>query len=88
MKCVKKGDKVIVLTGKDKGKKGEIIEVCPKKGKVKVKGVNIMMRHYKARKQGETSGIKKLEALIDISNVMPIDVSTGKPVRISKLNRD
>ena len=88
MKRVRKGDKVIVLTGKDKGKKGEVVEVSPKKGKLKVKGVNVATRHYKARKQGETSGIKKLEAYINISNVMAIDEETSKPVRVNKLKRD
>ena len=88
MKRVKKGDNVIILAGKDKGKKGPILEILPKKGKVKVKGANFVTRHMKARKQGDTPGIKKLEAFIDISNVMPIDGSTGKPTRISKIKRD
>lgn len=87
MKSVRKGDTVIILSGKDKGKKGQIIAVSPKKGKVKVKGLNLIMRHMKARKQGETPGIKKLEAFIDCSNVMAFDSTVGKPVRVNKLKR-
>ncbi|MBN1549730.1 50S ribosomal protein L24 [Candidatus Babeliales bacterium] len=70
---VKKGEKVVVLTGRDKGKTGEIIEVLPREGKVMVKGVNMVTRHAKARKQGEVAGIKKEEAYIHISNVKKID---------------
>ena len=88
MKQIKKGDKVLVLTGKDRGKKGAVIEVDRKKGKVKIKGINFITKHMKARKQGEVAGIKKLEASLDISNVMPIDEATGKPVRVNKIKRD
>ncbi|MFA6066188.1 MAG: 50S ribosomal protein L24 [Candidatus Babeliaceae bacterium] len=70
MAHVKKNDMVVVLTGKDKGKKGTIIDILLKKGKVMVKGVAIATRHVKARKQGEASVIKKEESYIDISNVM------------------
>lgn len=67
---IKKNDLVYVLTGKDKGKKGTVISVLPRKGLVKIKGVALVTRHYKARRQGETSGIKKVERYIDVSNVM------------------
>ena len=67
---IKKNDLVYVLTGKDRGKKGTVISVLPDKKKVKIKGVALVIRHYKARKQGETSGIKKVERYIDMSNVM------------------
>jgi len=67
---IKKGDLVYVLTGKDKGKKGSVLCVLPKEKKVMVKGVSLVTRHYKARKQGEVSGIKKVERYINISNVM------------------
>lgn len=69
-KHIKKGDLVFVLTGKDKGKKGAVISIQPDKGKVKVKGVALVARHYKARKQNELSGIKKVERYIDMSNVV------------------
>jgi len=67
---IKKNDLVYVLTGKDRGKKGTVISILPEKKKVKVKGVALAIRHYKARKQGEKSGIKKVERYIDMSNVM------------------
>jgi len=67
---IKKGDLVYVLTGKDKGKKGTVLRVLPKENKVMVKGVALVTRHYKARKQGETSGIKKIERYINMSNVV------------------
>lgn len=83
MERIKKQDMVIVLTGKDKGKRGSVIDILSKKGKVKVKGVAIVTRHVKARRQGETSMIKKEEGFIDISNVMPIDPKTDKPSRVN-----
>ena len=66
---VKKNDIVLVTTGSDKGKKGSVLEVLSKKGKIKVEGVAIVMRHTKARRQGEKPTIKKMERFIDISNV-------------------
>jgi len=84
---LKKQDKVQVITGKNKGKVGEILELCRKSGKLKVKGINLVTVHVKARRQGEVGGIQKREAFIDASNVMPIDVITGKPVRVNKLKR-
>ena len=68
---IKKGDSVYVLSGKDRGKKGVVIAILPKKGKVMVKDVAVVTRHVKAKKQGETSGIKREEQYIDISNVTP-----------------
>jgi large subunit ribosomal protein L24 len=70
--AIKKGDLVYVLTGKDRGKKGSVIAILPKKGKIMIKGIAVVTRHVKARKQGETSGIKREERYIDISNVAPI----------------
>ena len=79
---VKKNDTVIVLSGKDKGKRGSVVDILPKKGKVVVKGVAVVTRHAKARKQGEMAGIKKQESFIDISNVMPLCASCQKPCRV------
>ena len=70
---IKRGDNVYVLSGKDKGKTGEVIAVLPKKGKVMVKGIAVATRHVKARKQGETSGIRKEESYIDASKVMSVE---------------
>ena len=69
MAHVKKNDTVVIIAGKDKGKKGHIIDILLKKGKVRVKGVALVTHHVKARKQGEASVIKKEESYIDISNV-------------------
>ena len=87
MKTLRKDDKVIVLTGKDKGKQGEIMAFDFKNNKVKVKGINIITCHVKPKRQGETGGIQKREAFIHISNVLPVDSLTGLPVRLSKLKR-
>lgn len=87
MKRLRKDDKVIVLTGKDKGKQGEIMAFDFKNNKVKVKGINIITCHIKPKRQGEAGGIQKREAFIHISNVLPVDSLTGLPVRLSKLNR-
>ncbi|MBP9765060.1 50S ribosomal protein L24 [Candidatus Babeliales bacterium] len=84
---LRKQDKVQVITGKDKGKVGEILELCTKSGRIKVKGVNLMTVHVKPRRQGEIGGIQKRESYINASNVMPVDAVTGKPVRVSKLKR-
>lgn len=80
---VKKNDTVVILSGKDRDKKGTVVEVLPKKDKVMVKDINIRTRHAKARKQGEVSGIKKEEGYIRLSIVMPICVSCNKPCRVN-----
>ena len=82
MMRVKKNDTVMVITGKDKNKKGTVIDIAPSEGKVKVKGVAVMTKHVKARKQGQASGIKKQENFIQLSNVMPICSSCSKPTRV------
>lgn len=66
---IKKGDAVVVLTGADKGKKGSVIEVWPKKGKIKVEGVSIITKHQKPRTQGQKGGIVQKEAFIQVCNV-------------------
>lgn len=66
---IKKDDLVFVLTGKDKGKTGTVIEVFPKKGKIKVKDIAVITKHVKAKRPGQKAGIVKTEALIDVSNV-------------------
>ena len=71
--ALKKNDLVVVLTGKDRGRKGRIIEILRKKGKIKVEGVAVVTKHAKARKAGETSGIRKEESFIHISNVKSVD---------------
>lgn len=82
MQRIKKNDSVFVISGKDKGKKGEVIAILPKKDKVMVKGIALVSKHYKARRQGEVSGIKKIESFIDASKVMPVCTSCSKPSRV------
>jgi large subunit ribosomal protein L24 len=83
MMHIKKNDKIKVIVGRDKGKEASVIEVLPAKGKVLVKDVGVVTRHTKARRQGEVAGIKKEEALINISNVMPICSACSQPTRIN-----
>lgn len=78
---LKKGDTVIVITGKDKGKKGEITKALPKANKVIVAGVNTYKRHIKKQNQQE-GGIIQIERPIDISKLMLIDPSSKKPTRV------
>jgi large subunit ribosomal protein L24 len=79
---VKKDDNVIVITGKDKGKKGRIIAAYPRLNKVLVEGINIVKRHSKPSQQNPQGGIIEKEAPIHVSNVMLIDPKSNKPTRI------
>ncbi|WP_339253133.1 50S ribosomal protein L24 [Sporosarcina sp. FSL W8-0480] len=79
---VKKGDKVMVITGKDKGKTGVILAAFPKKDRVLVEGVNIVKKHTKPNQVNPQGGIISQEAAIHVSNVMPIDPKTGEPTRV------
>ena len=86
---VKAKDQVIVIAGKDKGKKGAITAAFPKTGKVIVEGVNLVTKHQKPRGQGMPGGIIHKEAAIDASNVMLVCQKCGKPARYGiKLNAD
>ena len=78
---VKAKDQVIVIAGKDKGKKGSVVTAFPKTGKVIVEGVNIVTNHQKPRGQGMPGGIVHKEAAIDASNVMLVCTKCGKPAR-------
>ena len=79
---VKKGDTVQVLSGNDKGKKGEVLEVIPKDSKVVVKGVNVRKKHIKPRKAGEEGGIIPIECAIDSSKVNVVCPKCGKSTRV------
>ncbi|XJZ27449.1 50S ribosomal protein L24 [Bacillota bacterium Lsc_1132] len=79
---VKKGDKVRVISGKDKGKTGEILAAYPKESRVLVEGVNIVKKHSKPSQANPQGGIISQEAPIHVSNVMPIDPKTGNPTRV------
>jgi len=78
---IKKDDKVVVLSGKDKGKQGKIISADPKNGKVIVEGVNVAKRHTKASKPGAEGGIIKKETPIYASKVMRVCPKCGNPTR-------
>ena len=79
---IKKGDTVQVLSGNDKGKTGEVLEVIPKLDKVVVKGVNIRKKHVKARKQGQESGIISIECAIHSSKVNVVCPKCGKATKV------
>ena len=81
---LKKGDKVIAVAGKDKGKSGKIVRVMPKENKVIVEGLNMMKRHHRPRRSGEKGSIKDTEMPMNSSNVMIVDPKTGKAARIGK----
>ncbi len=78
---IKKGDQVIVLAGRDKGKKGEVFQVMPKEGRALVRGVNLVQRHQRQTPTQE-GGIISKEASIDLSNLAHPDPKDGKPTRI------
>jgi large subunit ribosomal protein L24 len=80
---IKKHDTVLVLSGKDKGKQGRVIDILPNDSKVLVKNVAVVTRHTKARKQGAVSEIKKKESYIDISKVMLLCNACHKPSRVN-----
>ena len=78
---IKKGDQVIVITGRDKGKKGEVLEVLRSVSRIKVQGVNMVKRHRRAT-QNDPGGIISMEAPLHISNVAHVDPDTGAATRV------
>ena len=80
---IKRDDKVIVLSGKDKGKEGKVLSVDPKAGKVIVEGVSVASKHSKPRKQGEKGGIIKIETPIYACKVMVVCPKCGKATRVA-----
>ena len=78
---IKKGDDVVVLTGKDKGKTGSVLRAMPKERRVLVQGVNVVKRHMRAS-PGQTAGIVEKETPIHVSNVALIDPKTQRPTRV------
>ena len=79
---IKKDDKVIVLSGKDKGKEGKVLKADPKNGKVIVEGINVASKHQKPRKQGEQGGIIKVETPISACKVQLVCPKCGKGTRV------
>ena len=84
---IKKGDKVVVLSGKDKGRTGEVVRAMPKEGKVIVSGVNVHARHRKPTQASPQGGIERKEAPLHVSNVA-IATFDGKPSRVRFEERD
>lgn len=78
---IKKGDRVVVLAGRDKGKQGEVVEVRPKENRAVVRGVNVVRRHQRQTAKDE-GGIVSKEAAIQISNLALEDPKDGKPTRV------
>jgi large subunit ribosomal protein L24 len=81
MQKIRKGDRVIVLSGRDKGKKGEVFKVMPKAGRALVRGVNMVRRHQRQSVK-EEGGIVSKEASIHLSNLALEDPKDGKPTRV------
>ncbi len=85
---IKKGDKVVVLSGKDKGRTGEVTRAMPKDGKVIVSGVNVAVRHRKPTQTNPQGGLERSEAPLHISKVAIADPKTGKPTRVRFETKD
>jgi large subunit ribosomal protein L24 len=79
---IRKGDRVVVLVGRDKGRTGEVIEVRPDEGRALVRGVNVVKRHQKQTAQQE-GGIVSKESTVHLSNLAIADPKDGKPTRVS-----
>jgi len=84
---IKKGDKVVVLSGKDKGRTGEVVKAMPKEGKVIVSGINVHARHRKPSQLNPQGGIERTEAPLHMSKVA-IATADGKPTRVRFEERD
>ena len=85
---IRKGDTVVVLSGKDKGKTGEVIRSMPKDSKVLVSGVNVAARHRKPTQANPQGGIERKEAPLHVSKVAVADPKSGKPTRVRFEERD
>ena len=85
---IKKGDSVVVLSGKDKGRTGTVQQVMPKTGKILVEGVNVITRHNKPTQLNPQGGIERKPAPMDISKVAVADPKDGKPTRVRFEEKD
>ncbi|KQZ74009.1 MAG: 50S ribosomal protein L24 [Sphingopyxis sp.] len=88
MAKIKKGDTVVILSGKDKGKTGEVTQSLPKDGKVVVAGVNVITRHRKPSQTNPQGGLERKEAPLYASKVAIADPKTGKPTRVRFETKD
>ena len=85
---IKKGDTVVILSGKDKGKTGEVLKAMPKEDKVLVSGVNVAVRHRKPSQANPQGGLDRREAPLHVSKVAVADPKSGKPTRVRFETRD
>ena len=79
---VKTGDEIVVINGKNRGKRGKVMQVSPKEGKVIVEGVNVVTKHVKPRQMGEPGGLIKAESALYADKVQLICPKCGKPTRV------
>ena len=79
---IKKGDRVVILTGRDKGRQGAVLKVLPKEERLLVEGLNMVQRHTRATQADPQGGIKSKEASLHVSNVALVDPKTGGPTRV------
>jgi large subunit ribosomal protein L24 len=82
MQKIRKGDKVVVIAGKSKGARGQVLQVLPAADKVIVQGVNVITKHVKPTRRNQRGGLEKREAPIHISNIMIADPKSGEPTRV------
>lgn len=82
MEKIRKGDEVVVIAGKSKGKRGKVLRIIPAKERVLVAGVNVVTKHVKPTRQNQRGGIERREAPIHLSNVMIADPQNGEPTRV------
>ena len=85
---VRIGDKVMIISGRAKGQKGKVLEVSPKEGKVIVEGQNMVTKHLKPRRMGQSGSIMKVEGALYACKVMPICPKCGKPTRVGHVVED
>ncbi len=85
---IKKGDAVIVISGEYKGQQGRVLEVSVDENRAIVEGVNMVLKHTKPNAQNPQGGIIKKETYIHLSNLLPVDPSSGKPTRVGRRVND
>jgi large subunit ribosomal protein L24 len=86
---IKKGDTVVVISGRDKGSKGEVLHVIPQDSRLMVQGVNVVTKHNKPSQANPQGGMSKMERSIHVSNVAVVDPKTGSPSRVGyKIEKD
>ena len=85
---IKKGDQVFILSGRNKGSRGKVLQVMPESHRAIVEGVNFVKRHVRARGRGQPGGIQEREAAIHLSNLMLIDPKTNQPSRFKTVVKE